>query len=708
MQARTGCDFRCYKKSTILGRIERRHGTAPYRGRGPVQHAAFQDANEVSQLLKDLLINVTSFFRDPEAFEELRQQAIVPLVQAKQTDEPLRVWVPGCGEFGEEAYSLAMLLMEEIAAAHKQLRRPGIRHGHRRGSAEIRAVGRLPGEHRHRRGGQSPGEVLRPQRVGLSNRRLAAQVGGLRRAEPDYRPSFSKMDIINCRNLLIYLDADTQGKLMPLMNFALNPGGYLFLGKSEGISGRSDLFDVVSKKARLYRRLAPAGPIALETPIFPGRARVISSGPSAVLRPPVAAFTDVIRQTLLSHFSASIVLVDRKGQVLQFHGQTGKYLNLPTGEPRLNLLDMAKQGLALKLRSAMHKTIEDGRAVVLKSLSVTSGESHFFVRVTVVPVSQRGETAPLLAVIFEDVAAPATAEVAPAPPAESETFVEKQLEDELKAAQSDLQSTIDDVLASNEELRVANEEVISSNEELQSTNEELETSKEELQSINEELTTVNSQLQEKVHQLNTANSDMANLLESSKIATLFLDNQLQIKFFTPAMMRVLNLIPADMGRPLPDCQRADRLRRGGRRQGRRRGRFSGGERSAARRRLVIFPARRALPHTNGGGQRRGHYLSRYYQPPPGGETTGPDRRVVQRRHLRQESGGNHPHLEPSGRSRSPATRRRKPSDGTSPCWFRPIGQANSRRSSIGSDAGKASLPWRPNASVRTDGRLLSP
>ena len=317
-----------------------------------------QDADEVSQLLKDLLINVTSFFRDPEAFEELRQQAIVPLVQAKQADEPLRVWVPGCAS-GEEAYSLAILLMEEIAAAHKNC------------AVQVFATDIDEEALKFARLGVYPVSIatdLEANRLAkfFVRNELGYQIGDVLRKSVVFAaqnlitdPPFSKMDIISCRNLLIYLDADTQGKLMPLMNFALNPGGYLFLGKSEGISGRSDLFDVVSKKARLYRRLAPASPIALETPIFPGRARAISSGPSAVLRPPVVAFTDVIRQTLLSHFSASIVLVDRKGQVLQFHGQTGKYLNLPTGEPRLNLLDMAKQGLALKLRSAMHKAIED-------------------------------------------------------------------------------------------------------------------------------------------------------------------------------------------------------------------------------------------------------------------------------------------------------------------------------------------------------------
>ncbi|MEN6449652.1 MAG: chemotaxis protein CheB [Thermoguttaceae bacterium] len=543
--AQTGCDFRCYKKSTILRRIERRMGLHRISDLAQYGTLLSRDAHEVGELQKDLLINVTSFFRDPEAFVELRDKAVRPLLEARQSDEPLRIWVPGCAS-GEEAYSLAMLLTEEVVAASKN--RP----------IQVFAT-------------DIDEDALRAARLGIYPESIAADVepdrltkffirrdAGCQISESLRKsivfaaqnlmtdPPFSRMDLISCRNLLIYLDAEAQTKLMPLFNFALNPGGYLFLGKSEGIGGRSDLFELVSKRARLYRRLAPARPLPLDSPILPGRKRAIAT---AVFRPPAASLTDVIRQALLGHFSASIVLVDRKGQILQFHGQTGKYLNMPTAEPNLNLLEVAKPGLSLQLRSAMHRAIEEGTAAVLESVSVTREEGGPFVRVTVAPAPQRGDAEPLLAVIFEDVPRPAIVAVALPQTRESETVV-RRLEDELKAAQQDLQSTIDDLQSSNEELRVANEEVISSNEELQSTNEELETSKEELQSVNEELTTVNNQLQEKVLQLDTANSDMANLLKSSEIATLFLDNELRIKFFTPAMTRVLNLIPADMGRPI--------------------------------------------------------------------------------------------------------------------------------------------------------------
>ena len=268
--AQTGCDFRCYKKSTILRRIERRMGLHRISNVAEYSTLLSQDTHEVRELLKDLLINVTSFFRDAEAFEELRDKAVRPLVEAKQADEPLRAWVPGCAS-GEEAYSLAILLMEEVAAARKNC------------AVQVFAT-------------DIDEEALKSARLGIYPESIVSDVEANRLAKFFVRkdlgyqisdalrksvvfaaqnliadPPFSKMDLISCRNLLIYLDAEMQTRLMPLFNFALNPGGYLFLGKSEGIGGRNDLFDIVSKKARLYRRLAPARPIALDTPIFSGR-----------------------------------------------------------------------------------------------------------------------------------------------------------------------------------------------------------------------------------------------------------------------------------------------------------------------------------------------------------------------------------------------------------------------------------------------------
>lgn len=569
MHARTGCDFRCYKKSTILRRIERRMGLHRIADLAGYFNFLREHREEPGLLFKDLMINVTAFFRDPEAFDEFRLKVIAPLVAIRKPDEPMRVWVPGCSS-GEEAYSLAMCLIDEMAVAGKH------------GTVQIFAT-------------DIDEEALQSARQGIYPENIVTDVGTDRlskffvRKEPGYQvremlrntvvfalqnltvdPPFSKMDIVSCRNLLIYLDAETQEKLIQTFNFALNPGGYLFLGKSEGVSGQNDLFETVSKKSRIYRRLTPAHPLSLDTLILPGRRRMLPSVGKSISRPQGASYPDLIRQALLTHFSAAVVLVDRKGQILQFYGQTGKYLDLPTAEPSLNLLDIAKKGLSRKLRAALHKATDDRKLVVVETVPLTREAGAPGVRITVDPLARRtalagfppGETVPagqsvteepppLLAVIFEDFPGFVSRGTVPPTGDESEKVV-SLLEDELRTLQQDLQATIEDVQASNEELRVANEEVVSTNEELQSSNEELETSKEELQSVNEELTTVNSQLQEKIQRLDAAYSDMENFMTSTEIATLFLDGDLRIKRFTPAATRLMKLIPSDTGRPISD------------------------------------------------------------------------------------------------------------------------------------------------------------
>jgi two-component system, chemotaxis family, CheB/CheR fusion protein len=548
VKAQTDCDFRCYKKNTILRRIERQMGLHHISDIAKYCDLLRQNAGEVSRLQKDLLINVTAFFRDAGAFEELLGKVILPMIEAKQTDDPVRVWIPGCAS-GEEAYSIAMLLTEAMTAARKVC------------PVQIFAT-------------DIDEDALEFARQGIYPESIVADVGSERvtrffvRKERGYQvreslrsmvvfaaqnliaePPFSKMDLIACRNLLIYLDIETQTKLIPLFNFALNPGGCLFLGMSEGVGGQADLFIPISKKAKLFRRLTPSRPVLLDTPIVPGRKKAFPISPTAS-RLPGGSYADAIRQALLGHFAASVVLVDRKGQILQFHGQTGNYLNMPTGEPNLNLMDTAKEGLSLRLRSALHSAINEGKPVVLEPPALTSEDGSAMARVTVTPVRRR-EAEPLLAVIFEDVPRPAIAGIT-SPPATGSEKVVRQLEDELRATQQDLQASIEELQAANEELRISNEEVVSTNEELQSTNEELETSKEELQSINEELTTVNAQLQEKAERLVAANRDISNLLKSTRIATLFLDSELRIRFFTPTMSRILNLIYSDVGRPIGD------------------------------------------------------------------------------------------------------------------------------------------------------------
>lgn len=555
LRSRTGHDFRCYKQSTVLRRIERRMSLQAIEEIAQYGDLIAGDAAETRELDRDLLINVTAFFRDAAVFEELRQKAIIPLVQTKGAAETIRAWVPGCSS-GEEAYSLAMLLLEEVETATKRC------------PVQVFAT-------------DIDEEALQTARIGVYTGAVVDDIGPNRLARffiPEARgawrvseplrdhlvfaaqnlisdPPFSRMDIISCRNLLIYIDADTQARLIPLFNYSLNTGGCLLLGRSEGIGGHDALFRTVSKKARIYCRLIPPRPITLENPNESyERKRIMTAADSVLSRPASVSYADIARNSILGHFAASLVLVNRNGQILQFYGQTGKYLNLPTGDPNLNLLDIAKEGLSLKIRSAMRQALRETKTAVIDNIKLPSVEDAPSVRITATPVL-RDEAEPLVAVFFEDVPRPTVVNLAPpgktgGDPAD--TAVVARLEDELRATQRDLQAAVEELQASNQDLRVANQEVVAMNEELQSSNEELETSKEELQSVNEELSTVNTELQDKVETLNKSNNDMSNFLSSTDIPTLFLDEELRIKLFTPAATRVFRLISSDVGRSIGD------------------------------------------------------------------------------------------------------------------------------------------------------------
>jgi len=545
--AQTRCDFRSYKKATILRRIGRRMGLLHMSDMAKYNSLLHHDANEVRQLLKDLLIKVTSFFRDPEAFQELRAKAIATFVQARSSDEPIRVWVPGCAS-GEEAYSLVMLLTEELVRAGKncplQVFATDVDEDAlevaRRGAYSESIAADMSAERLERffvrsGDGYQVTEALRAPVTFAAQNVLSD-------------PPFSRMDLISCRNLLIYLDTDAQTKLMTVFNFALKPGGYLFLGRSETVGEQSDLFETVSHKGRLARRVTPTHPLVLDSPILPGRRRSTLAAPPPG-KPAGSNFADVVRLEILRHYNASAVLIDSKGQILQFHGQTDKYLNLPAAGPTFNILNLAKGKLPTKLRLAIHRALGDDKASIVDKVPLSDEASPLFARVTVVPVAHKTAAEPLLIVFFDDVQSVPVVESVIVSSPESETLVNR-LEEELRATQQDLRTTIEELQSSNEDLRAANEEVNSANEELQSINEEMVTSTEELQSTNEELTAVNSQLREKIELLDTVNSDMANLLKSSEVAAMFLDCKLRIKFFTPEMARILNMVPSDMGRPL--------------------------------------------------------------------------------------------------------------------------------------------------------------
>jgi two-component system CheB/CheR fusion protein len=556
LRTRGNFDFRAYRKKMLTRRIERRMGLNHFDSI-PDYLAFLRDhSEELKQLVKDLFISVTSFFRDPDAFRHLASQVIAPLVASKEADASIRVWVPGCAT-GEEPYSIAMLLQEQLAAVHKSCRVQIFATDVDEDALEVARKGLYP---------DSIAADVSPERLPrffIKAYEHTYQVNKQVRETVTFAVQnlisdapFTKLDLISCRNLLIYLEPDVQKKLVTLFHFALNEGGSLFLGSSETIGRQIDLFETLSKKWRIYRRIGPSRPEQVEFPIVAAtEARGPARRRTEVAGVPATNFGEVTQRLLLEQFAPAAVLINRKYEIFYYFGPCTKYLELPTGQPTHDLSLMAREGLRTKLRGAVHRAIRDSVTVVLTGAQVKRNGSYYPVRVTVRPVQAPKAAEGLLLITFEDEAPSAPPPYPSGPEGQGEPGDEstlRQLEFELKATREDLQSAIEELESSNEELKASNEEVMSMNEELQSANEELETSKEEPQSLNEELSTLNNQLQEKVEELEKANNDMANLLNCTDIATVFLDAAFRIKLFTPAITRLFNLIATDIGRSVSD------------------------------------------------------------------------------------------------------------------------------------------------------------
>jgi two-component system CheB/CheR fusion protein len=552
VRARTGHDFAPYKIGTVLRRIQRRMGLMGLTSLEDYGLRLREKSAEVAALANDLMINVTGFFRDPGAWEALREAVIRPMVQARELKEPIRAWVAACAS-GEEPYTLAMLINEELERAGKNsvevkifatdtadkslmLARIGVYPGGIEGDLSADRLERFfdKDEHTYR-----IKKALRDQVVFAPQDILRD-------------PPFSRLDLVTCRNLLIYLEPEAQRRALTLLHFALREGGYLLLGNAEALGDATTLFEVVSKRWRIYRRigarqnhLAELSPLAALTPLLHKAPRAI---PFA--RPSGAA---AIQAALLQILPPTVV-VDANERVLYFQGDTTKFLHNPSGEITQNLVEMVRMPLRGGVRSALRQAIAEGRTIQLRSEFPTANSGDL----TVTAEPLRGNLpVPHFRVSFEltpaddalsadDEAATSAASRAPVEPAAHDSH----LEDELRQLRGELQMSVEAFEASNEELKASNEEVTSINEELQSTNEELETSKEELQSVNEELLTVNQQLQTKVLDLERLTNDLDNLLSSTDIAVVFLDRELRVRRFTPAVRDLFELIPADIGRPL--------------------------------------------------------------------------------------------------------------------------------------------------------------
>ncbi|MCX5814691.1 MAG: PAS domain-containing protein [Proteobacteria bacterium] len=568
LRAQTGHDFSLYKPSTVNRRIERRMAVHQIETMNEYVRYLQQAPAEVDALFHDLLIGVTSFFRDPEAFRALEEQVIPKLFAGKPASAVIRVWVPGCST-GEEAYSLAILLAERQEAM-KQIFKVQIFATDIDGNAIAAArAGIYPGsiaadisqERLARFFAADPGGSAYRVHKGIRDMLVFSEQNMIR------NPPFSRLDLISCRNLLIYLGGELQKKLIPLFHYALNPDGFLFLGTSETVGEFMDLFTVLDRKLKLYQRrddihssrrtamgrfLPPMTAIDVAIPRAAGKAAFRGKLP----------LRELTEQALLLQVAPVGALVNGQGDILYLHGRTGLYLEPAPGEAGTsNILKMAREGLRRDLTLALHKAAGTREAVRHPGLRVKTNGDFTMLNLTVLPVTAdpaaMPET-PLYLVILEQVppldpgqeqmaAALQAIAAADGPDADARVIA---LRKELRVKEDYLQTANEELETSNEELKSSNEEMQSVNEELQSTNEELETSKEELQSVNEELATVNAELQTKLADLSRANNDMNNLLAGTGIATIFVDHRLCILRFTPAASAIINLILADVGRPV--------------------------------------------------------------------------------------------------------------------------------------------------------------
>ena len=554
LQTRSGQDFRVYKQGTLGRRINRRMGLHHINSMVDYLQFMRSEKDEATLLFKDLLIGVTAFFRDAEAFESLNKKVIMPLVAAKHADEVIRVWVPGCAS-GEEAYSIAMLLIEALEQANKHCPIQIFASDIDEAALGVGRSGLYP---------QNVAANLSAERL----RRFFSKEDNCYRINKPLReavtfatqnlisdPPFSNLDMISCRNLLIYLNPDIQTKVLALFHFALRPDGYLFLGHSETTSQQEELFVAMVKKWRIYRRCGAARKAHLDFPIG-SRSHISQANISAKTNGnEQVRLGEVAQQYLLKEFSPAAVLVNHKHQILHFSGPTSRYLEQPAGAPTQDLLTLARHELRAKLRIALRRAISENQRIVVDDVQVLRDNEKVTISIILRPLLVPRLTDPLILITFEDLLGfPVASQDKKVITTPSDPSLLQQMEDELHITREDLQSNIEELESANEELQAANEEVMSVNEELQSSNEELESSKEELQSMNEELTTVNNQYKDKVDELAKSNDDLTNLLANTDIATLFIDAQLRIGRFTPATGRLLNLLSSDVGRPLSDIR----------------------------------------------------------------------------------------------------------------------------------------------------------
>ena len=546
-----GHDFSGYKGSTVDRRIRRRMQMLGIATLTDYVERLKDDKREPFELFRDLLIGVTQFFRDPEAFAAVSDRVLTQILADKTADDEVRIWVPGCAT-GEEAYSLAMLLQEKASTLESMPELKIFGSDIDENALHVARLGRYPEsivadvtpERLKRFFDREDGTyVVRPQ---LREVCLFAQHNLLR------DPPFSRIDLISCRNVLIYMDGPLQKRLMPVFHYALRPQGFLLLGPAENASSGGHLFQEIDRKHRIYRRVGESSRLP-EFPIAQGDGEQTPRPSPGERREPPRASDQARRaaQRVLDRYMPAHVIVDSDFQILEASSGTGAYLELPRGRPDVNLAAMARSELAVDIKAAVSKVLTTGQRVTRSDLTVGSEDDRRRLTLTVEPLPGEDARERRCLVLFQ--AGPAltdTSESVRRPGGDLELI--RALEQELQTTKERLQSTLEELETSNQELRASNEEFSSVNEELQSANEELETTKEELQSINEELRTVNNELSARVDDLSRANSDLKNLFSNTRIAMLFLDRNFRIRNFTPPAKPLFRLRDHDMGRPLDE------------------------------------------------------------------------------------------------------------------------------------------------------------
>ena len=554
LRTQLGHDFSGYKVRTFIRRVQRRMQITRFATiEGYVEHLQ-QDPREAGALFRDLLINVTSFFRDAEAFRRLGEEIVPRLFEGRGADDTVRVWVPGCAT-GEEVYSIAALLREHMdtlaAVPRVQVFATDI-------DEHALAVART---------GRYPAPLLESVPAARRDRFFIAD-GGSYVVARDVRdlcvfsphsvirdPPFSRIDLVSCRNLLIYFGAAAQKQVIPIFHYALRPDGFLFLGLSENIGQFAELFAPLDKKHRIFRKRTDGAPTP-HLPLSLAGLRPnggVGAGPvRAVLGS--STLRTAVEAQVLEQFAPPHVVVNSEGDIVFYSSRTGKYLEAAPGTPTRQVLAAARRGLRLDLRAALREAVETGRPATRGGLTVDGDDERVqVVSLTVAPLARQGNGAdPLYLVLFADQGASLSREDALTRVHSTLDGAALQTERELRDTRERLQSLIEEYETALEELKSSNEELVSVNEELQSANEELESSKEELQSVNEELHTVNADLSNKVAELDRTNTDLQNLFDSTDVATVFLDRDLVIRTFTPAVSRIFNILPGDRGRPLTD------------------------------------------------------------------------------------------------------------------------------------------------------------